>query len=1556
MDNLRSSSSRSQMSSMSDNTVNKEEVSLVNVSAEKNWQDWKLPLVPQDKIYKKTTFSKLSFLSNYTIKTVERTFSLKQSFETIQLLSRQEIDKNINNFAFIHIGLVQVAVKPLTRQGLNTSVFLGLRDGRFTVYQDALLGMVESSLYNGPIYFDCYPNFSVSLKDKTVSKTLELDVETYGYNMHEGAQPLVIVYRIYYKLMKTTLEPQALMESQKGKTLLLQASTSDSHVKVPTQIEWKDVKLPNRWLLKNVAESIPVQNNLEEDLDYIEQRSDGSVSINFLPYRKSTSSCSARYSNPYIEKTISPPRCSFSKFKSHENSRVDDDLRHSVDRLDNLRFTELEDRSQKLDLDKIRKLNNNSNHTNPNLDGIIKGNVINTPFYSPASQVSQVPPTYHSTYSQPPQQRPNSPTNSDMGFYPPNMYDPQINMIRKPFVLNKEKLRQDFNSPKYENRRKEFFATFSEFLRSYIRNKYYEFMNDIQTEVNFFAWFDHYFKPKLLAGSNTNNSLNFLRQKEVTQNSQDTIIKHKSTYDTSYRHNNTLQLFTDNTSYKGSLTKQNSLQKENFQKENVKLSLPPYNYSHSQANPPNGQTLTKKHANSSSISSDNIPFATTQTLMVINNTSQQDNKDSNKKQMQTINRTTQNWLKVENKEVVHEEFPPYESIVVNHRNHQLVASPIKKVSLSDEAKNFEKIIEQNNYSNTYLKVIGAKLDRIENKINPIKPTTKLDIEKPLFTPHEIPPKLRVSFKKDNTDLLEEISKRLQNLDMTSLASSSQNNQVKIVNTIEKKKQERSKVEEYIENLQNQFKDLNINRIANERDFHGKPLRSRIARTRYPGNVSITRNFYSRPTPPDLQFEERELTVRNAYNAESLYEWNIDGMSQYEILNELHEMLMVSNVYKGNNKTDHQIASIIITGFTGQLKGWWDNTLTDTDRNWLTYAYKRTHNGTPIVDENGLQIQDAVNALVFAITKHFVGDPADYRESAYDSLENLKCYTLSDFRWYKDVFLSKVLIRPDNAEAFWKEKFISGLPHYFAYKVREKLFEKGHTDYAQTTYGEIICTIQKVGLNLCNDLRMTHQLEKEKKYAKLELGNFCEQFGYSPLKTIAPSRQRRKQQKLYKNSYKNYNSNKRNKPYKFYNNKPYKNSNFRTQAKNVGKQKDRTPVCYRCGKSGHFQKNCKVKKEINKIDISKYSTEQLKDKFLQILQTDSENESNDSLADNASDNEIFQIENSSESSCSENSSEEGIELCHCNNKDFCSCKKTINVLSKSEQIIFELIDKIEDPQIKFEYLKKISQIDHQETPLAKPDKTKYNYTNISDMFKKQKAQVTIQDLQLEINSIKQEIREIRVNSQTAYEQFSQEISALKLGNNKQVQIPSSSEIEDKLQDNDDIEYLPKSSSTDLFINLIERVIFQKWYTEVQIVVNKEYYFTIVALLDSGADSNCIQEGLIPAKYYEKTTEGLSQASGTSLSIDFGLPNAHVHRDGIFIQTTFALVKNITNKVILGNPFITLLYPIREISEKGLTTQILDQEVIFPFVMPSMTQDINLLKEISFSKELNSISEI
>ena len=87
------------MSTKSD-TVNKKEVSITNVGSDKNWQNQNLPLVPQNKFDKKTTFSNISFLSNYTIKTVERTYSLKLSFETIQLLNSDDIDKHIKKISF----------------------------------------------------------------------------------------------------------------------------------------------------------------------------------------------------------------------------------------------------------------------------------------------------------------------------------------------------------------------------------------------------------------------------------------------------------------------------------------------------------------------------------------------------------------------------------------------------------------------------------------------------------------------------------------------------------------------------------------------------------------------------------------------------------------------------------------------------------------------------------------------------------------------------------------------------------------------------------------------------------------------------------------------------------------------------------------------------------------------------------------------------------------------------------------------------------------------------------------------------------------------------------------------------------------------------------------------------------------------------------------------------------------------------------------------------------------------------------------------------------------
>ena len=112
-----------------------------------------------------------------------------------------------------------------------------------------------------------------------------------------------------------------------------------------------------------------------------------------------------------------------------------------------------------------------------------------------------------------------------------------------------------------------------------------------------------------------------------------------------------------------------------------------------------------------------------------------------------------------------------------------------------------------------------------------------------------------------------------------------------------------------------------------------------------------------------------------------------------------------------------------------------------------------------------------------------------------------------------------------------------------------------------------------------------------------------------------------------------------------------------------------------------------------------------------------------------------------------------------------------------------------------------------------------------------------------------------------------------------------------------------------ISLINKVVPPKWYAKVHIVVAQDYAFDIIALIDSGADLNCIQEGLIPSKYFEKSTQKLNSTSGTKLQINYELDNVHVCQNNVCFHIPSVLVKNMIEKVILGIPFIFMLYPFK-----------------------------------------------
>ena len=145
-----------------------------------------------------------------------------------------------------------------------------LRDARFKIFKDSILGMITASMYDGPVYFNCYPDLTLALDDPSIVKALTLNIASSGYHMEEGSKPFALIYRIYYKLMGTQMNPCAMIHREpSGKTMLIQCSTPDAKIQVPKMIQWQDVRLPNDWLLEQ--ETPPAKPIFDEiDLTHIQ--------------------------------------------------------------------------------------------------------------------------------------------------------------------------------------------------------------------------------------------------------------------------------------------------------------------------------------------------------------------------------------------------------------------------------------------------------------------------------------------------------------------------------------------------------------------------------------------------------------------------------------------------------------------------------------------------------------------------------------------------------------------------------------------------------------------------------------------------------------------------------------------------------------------------------------------------------------------------------------------------------------------------------------------------------------------------------------------------------------------------------------------------------------------------------------------------------------------------------------------------------------------------------------------------------------------------------------
>lgn len=157
----------------SSSDVNLTNESLQIAKIECQLQNWGLSKLDAKVIYAHNTFN---FKENLCVKIVERKIPVYGKMDSIQLFPKENIIKHRKEFEFLHIGAVQIVLRPMFRLGLGTHVLTFLRDKRHKDFTNFLLGIIDSNLADGPAYFNCYPNFTMALDDMHFFTVLTLDI------------------------------------------------------------------------------------------------------------------------------------------------------------------------------------------------------------------------------------------------------------------------------------------------------------------------------------------------------------------------------------------------------------------------------------------------------------------------------------------------------------------------------------------------------------------------------------------------------------------------------------------------------------------------------------------------------------------------------------------------------------------------------------------------------------------------------------------------------------------------------------------------------------------------------------------------------------------------------------------------------------------------------------------------------------------------------------------------------------------------------------------------------------------------------------------------------------------------------------------------------------------------------------------------------------------------------------------------------------------------------------------------------------------------------------
>ncbi|KAK2976497.1 hypothetical protein RJ640_001042 [Escallonia rubra] len=365
------------------------------------------------------------------------------------------------------------------------------------------------------------------------------------------------------------------------------------------------------------------------------------------------------------------------------------------------------------------------------------------------------------------------------------------------------------------------------------------------------------------------------------------------------------------------------------------------------------------------------------------------------KQINVFKRITREWFiwpTHEKQEGIH---PPFNKFAMKgDMNSNFLATPLKHIvdTSTSNHLNFvtagenQSLAEQSNYTNIILSTIGEQTTRIEDTIFQVK-----DVVSDFYSKMQ-PPKgisdnifgtspsfnLASSSSSVARNIEQPLIKPSIDLDSRFKLNSEEPSGEFLKELMTKLGQIKTPKEKYpkVETSQSSPKHINmIGDIGSESEIEPDKLEQQFITTIGASNSRPPhRNYYTRPTPVDMQLEGNNFSNPSSFNGSSIYEWNLDGMTDYQVITLLQHMLMAANSARNRNlgESEAVIARYLIAGFTGQLRGWWDFYLTPTDQNNILNSIKIEPNGNPIL-VNEQPLSDAVTTLVTAITKHFIGN-------------------------------------------------------------------------------------------------------------------------------------------------------------------------------------------------------------------------------------------------------------------------------------------------------------------------------------------------------------------------------------------------------------------------------------------------------------------------------------------------------------------------------------------------------------------------------------------------------